>query len=187
MLVAIIVVVVVVALLLLYGVVTFNALVRMANECDQSFSDIEVQLKRRHDLIPNLVETVKGYAAHERQVLDNVTVARSAAVSASGPQARARAEGMLEGALRQLFAVAESYPELKADRNFRELQKDLTDTEDRIQQARQSYNASVRDLNIRIASLPSRIVARIGGMRAREFFELEEAADREAPSVSFAA
>jgi LemA protein len=186
MLVAIIVVGIAVALLFLYGVVAFNALVRMQNQCDQAFSDIEVQLKRRHDLIPTLVETVKGYAAHERQVLESVTVARSTAVAASGPEARGEAESTLDSALRRLFAVAENYPELKADRSFRELQRELTDTENRIEDARRSYNVSVRDMNIRVASLPSRIVARIARIRTREFFEVAEPADSEAPSVSFA-
>ena len=185
MLVAILVLGVAMALLLLYGVVAFNALVRMRNECDQAFSDINVQLKRRHDLIPNLVETVKGYAGHERQVLENVTEARSRAVSASGPEARAEAESGLGGALRQLFAVAESYPELKADRNFRELQRELTDTEDGIQSARQSYNVSVREMNVRVQSFPSSVIARATKMRRREFFELAEPAQSEVPQASF--
>jgi len=173
-------------LLVLYGVLTYNRLVRMRNECDQRFSDIDVRLKLRHDLVPNLVEAVRGYAAHERQALESVTAARSAAVSAVGPSARADAERGLSGALRQLFAVAESYPELRASRNFLELQNELAGVEDRIQDARRLYNASVADMNVRVASLPSHIIARIAGIRARGFFELEEPADREAPSVSFA-
>lgn len=185
---AVIVIVVVagLALLALYGVLTYNGLVRMRNECDQRFSDIDVQLKLRHDLVSNLVETVRGYAAHERQTLETVTAARSAAVSAAGPSAKADAERGLSAALRQLFAVAESYPDLRASRNFLELQKELAGIEDRIQDARRLYNASVADMNVRVASLPSRIIARIGGIRARDFFELEEPADRETPSVSFA-
>ena len=185
MLVAIVVLGVAMALLLLYGVVAFNALVRMRNECDQAFSDIDVQLKRRHDLIPNLVETVKGYAGHERQVLENVTEARSRAVSASGPEAQAKAESGLGGALRQLFAVAESYPDLKADRNFRELQRELTDMEDGIQRARQSYNASVQEMNVRVESFPSSLIARVTEMRRREFFELAGRAESQVPEVSF--
>jgi LemA protein len=173
------------ALLVLYGVLTYNGLVRMRNECDQRFSDIDVQLKRRHDLVPNLAEAVRGYAAHERQTLENVTAARSAAVSAVGPSAQADAERGLSAALRQLFAVAESYPALKASRNFLELQSELASIEDRIQDARRLYNASVGDMNVRVASLPSRIIARIVGIRARDFFELDEPADRVAPSVSF--
>lgn len=185
MVIAIIVLGIAVALLLLYGVVAFNALVRMRNECDQAFSNIDVQLKRRHDLIPNLVETVKGYAGHERQALENVTAARSRAVGASGPEAQAKAEGALGGALRQLFAVAENYPELKADRNFRELQSELTDTEDQIQSARQSYNASVREMNTMVASFPSRVIARLTKIGQRGFFELAEPAEAEVPQVSF--
>lgn len=180
-----IVVVAGVALLALYGVLTYNGLVRMRNECDQRFSDIDVQLKLRHDLVPNLVEAVRGYAAHERQTLENVTAARSAA-AAAGPSARADAERGLGAALRQLFAVAEGYPELRASRNFLELQNQLAGIEDRIQAARRLYNASVADMNVRVASLPSRIIARVAGIRARDFFELEEPADRETPSVSFA-
>jgi LemA protein len=184
--VAVIVIVAILALVVLYGVFTFNRLVRMGNECDQLFSDIDVQLKRRHDLVPNLVETVRGYASHERQTFENVTAARSAAVAASGPAAQTEAENALGAALRQLFAVAENYPELRASRNFLALQNELSEIEDRIQEARRSYNVSVRDMNVSIASLPSRIVARMAGMRPRDFFELEEPADREVPSVSFA-
>jgi LemA protein len=185
MLVALVVVGIAVALLLLYGAVAFNALVRMRNECDQAFADIDVELKRRHDLIPNLIETVKGYAGHERQVLENVTEARSRAVSASGPEAQARADSALGGALRQLFAVAENYPELKADRNFRELQGELADTEDRIESARQFYNASVREMNVSVESFPSSVIARLTNMPRREFFELAEPTQSEAPQVSF--
>jgi LemA protein len=182
----VIVIIAAAALLALYGVLTYNGLVRMRNECDQRFSDIDVQLKLRHDLVPNLVEAVRGYAAHERQTLENVTSARSAAVSAVGPSARADAERGLGAALRQLLAVAESYPELKANRNFLELQNELVGIEDGIQDARRLYNASVADMNVRVASLPSRIIARIAGIGARDFFELEEQTDRETPSVSFA-
>jgi LemA protein len=146
-----------------------------------------VQLKRRHDLIPNLVETVKGYAAHERQTFENVTAARSRAAAAKGPEAQAQAENALTGALRQLFAVAEAYPELKASQNFIELQDELTDTEDKIQAARRFYNMTVRDLNIKIDQFPSRVLAGMGGFTKREFFELEDRADREVPAVSFGA
>src|SRR6266480_5177760 len=143
----------------IYVIATFNSLIRLQNRADEGFSDIDVQLKRRHDLIPNLVETVKGYAAHERQVLENVTQARTAAVAASGPQAQAQAENQLTGALRQLFAVAENYPDLKASRNFLELQNEITDTEDKIQAARRFYNMTVRDLNIKVQQFPSRYLA----------------------------
>jgi LemA protein len=172
-------------LIALYAAATFNSLVRLRTRAEEGFSDIDVQLKRRHDLIPNLVETVKGYAAHERQTFENVTAARSSAVAAKGPEAQAQAENALSGALRQLFAVAENYPELKASQNFIELQDELTDTEDKIQAARRFYNMTVRDLNIKIQSFPSRVVAGFGNFQPREFFELDEPADREVPVVSF--
>jgi LemA protein len=173
MTVAVIVIIAVAALLILYGILTFNNLVRLRTRSAEGFSDIDVQLKRRHDLIPNLVETVKGYAAHERQTFENVTAARSRAVAAKGPQDRAQAENALSGALRQLFAVAEAYPELKASQNFIELQDELTDTEDKIQAARRFYNMTVRDLNIKLQSFPASAVARMGYFSEREFFELE--------------
>src|SRR3954451_18040913 len=182
-----IVLIVLIALLVLYAVVTFNRLVRLRNQSEEAYSDIDVQLKRRHDLIPNLVETVKGYASHERQVFENVTAARSSAMAASGPESQARAENQLTGALRQLFAVAENYPDLKASRNFLELQNELTDTEDKIQAARRFYNMTVRDLNIKVETFPSRVIANARGIRKRDFFELREPADREVPAVSFGA
>jgi LemA protein len=185
MTVVLIVILVLIALAVLYVIATFNSLIRLRNRAEEGFSDIDVQLKRRHDLIPNLVETVKGYASHERQVLENVTAARSSAVAATGPQAQAQAENALTGALRQLFAVAENYPDLKASRNFLELQNELTDTEDKIQAARRFYNMTVRDLNIKIESFPSSVIANMRGIEKREFFELDEPADREVPAVSF--
>jgi LemA protein len=185
MTIVIIVLVVIGVLIAIYGVVTFNNLIRLNIRAQEGFSDIDVQLKRRHDLIPNLVETVKGYAAHERQVFENVTTARSQAVAASGPQAQAEAENALSGALRQLFAVAEAYPELKASQNFIELQDEITDTEDKIQAARRFYNMTVRDLNIKIDQFPSRYLAPLAKVTKREFFEIEDAADREVPQVSF--
>jgi LemA protein len=185
--VAAIVVIAIVVLAVIYGVATFNALIRLRNRADEGFSDIDVQLKRRHDLIPNLVETVKGYAQHERSVFENVTAARSAAVSAQGPQDQARAETALSGALRQLFAVAENYPDLKASRNFLELQNELTDTEDKIQAARRFYNMTVRDLNIKVESFPSRFFAGMANVSKRAFFEMEQPSDREVPAVSFGA
>jgi LemA protein len=182
---ALIIVLVLIAIAVIYVITTFNSLIRLQNRAEEGYSDIDVQLKRRHDLIPNLVETVKGYAAHERQVLENVTAARSTAVAASGPEARAQAENQLTGALRQLFAVAENYPDLKASRNFLELQNEITDTEDKIQAARRFYNMTVRDLNIKIESFPSSVIANMRGIQKREFFELEEPGDREVPAVSF--
>jgi LemA protein len=185
--VVIIVIVVLGVLIALYGVATFNSLIRLRNRADEGFSDIDVQLKRRHDLIPNLVETVKGYAAHERQVFENVTAARSNAVAAKGPQAQAQAENALTGALRQLFAVAENYPELKASQNFIELQDEITDTEDKIQASRRFYNMTVRDLNIKVESFPSRFFAPLANVTKRDFFELDDEADRAVPQVSFGA
>jgi LemA protein len=185
MTIAIIVIVAIVVIAVAYTIATFNGLIRLQQRADEGFSDIDVQLKRRHDLIPNLVETVKGYASHERQTLENVTAARNAAVAATGPEAQGRAENQLTGALRQLFAVAENYPDLKASQNFLELQNELTDTEDKIQAARRFYNMTVRDLNIKVQSFPSSVIANQRGIQKREFFELEEPADREVPTVSF--
>jgi LemA protein len=180
-----IVLIALVVLLVLYAVVTFNGLIRLRNQAEEAFSDIDVQLKRRHDLIPNLVETVKGYATHERQVFENVTAARSNAVAAQGPEAQAQAENQLTGALRQLFAVAENYPDLKASTNFLELQNELTDTEDKIQASRRFYNMTVRDLNVKVQQFPSSVVARFANAQEREFFEMDEPGDRAVPSVSF--
>src|SRR5689334_7665744 len=185
MTIAIIVILAIVVIAIIYVIATFNGLIRLQQRADEGFSDIDVQLKRRHDLIPNLVETVKGYAAHERQTLENVTAARAAAVSATGPQAQAQAENQLTGALRQLFAVAENYPDLKASRNFLELQNEITDTEDKIQASRRFYNMTVRDLNIKVQTFPSSVIANQRGITKRDFFELDEAADREVPTVSF--
>jgi LemA protein len=185
MTIVIIALVVIGVLIAIYGVATFNSLIRLNIRAQEGFSDIEVQLKRRHDLIPNLVETVKGYAAHERQVFENVTAARSRAVAASGPQAQAEAENALSGALRQLFAVAEAYPELKASQNFIELQDEITDTEDKIQAARRFYNTTVRDLNTKVQQFPSSVIARFANAQEREFFEIEEPTDRAVPTVSF--
>jgi LemA protein len=187
MTIVILVIVAIIVIAIAYTIATFNGLIRLQNRADEGFSDIDVQLKRRHDLIPNLVETVKGYAAHERQTLENVTAARAAAVAATGPEAQAQAENQLTGALRQLFAVAENYPDLKASRNFLELQNEITDTEDKIQAARRFYNMTVRDLNIKIQSFPSSVIANQRGIQKRAFFELDEPADREVPSVSFGA
>ena len=185
MTIAVIVILVLAALLVLYGIVTYNSLVRLRTQAEEGFSDIDVQLKRRHDLIPNLVETVKGYAAHERATFENVTAARNAAVAATGPQQQAQAENALTGALRQLFAVAEAYPDLKASQNFIELQDEITDTEDKIQAARRFYNMTVRDLNVKIDQFPSSVIAGFGNFDKREFFELDEPADRDVPVVSF--
>jgi LemA protein len=185
MTIVIIVIVAIIVIAIAYTIATFNGLIRLQNRAVEGFSDIDVQLKRRHDLIPNLVETVKGYAAHERQTLENVTAARSNAVAATGPAAQAQAENQLTGALRQLFAVAENYPDLKASQNFLELQNEITDTEDKIQAARRFYNMTVRDLNIKVQSFPSSVIANMRAIHERAFFELDEPADRAVPTVSF--
>jgi LemA protein len=185
MLIAIIVVAIVAIILVVWALVTYNRLVRLSVSAEEGESEIDVQLKRRHDLIPNLVETVKGYAAHERGTLERVTEARGAAISAEGPRDRAAAEGELSQALGRMMMLSEAYPDLKADQNFLELQRELTATEDRIQAARRFYNTQVEALNTKIQSLPSKIVARTGNFSEREFFELEDRADAEVPSVAF--
>ena len=172
------------AALVVAVIVIYNGLVRLRVQSDSAWADIDVQLKRRHDLIPNLVETVKGYAAHERSTFEKVTEARTRAMSAGGPAARAQAEGMLTDALRTLFAVAENYPQLRATENFTQLQTQISEVEDHIQLARRYYNAVVRDLNIRIEQFPSNLVAGLFNFRRREFFEAG-GAERESPQVRF--
>ncbi len=179
----IIIIVLVVLVLWLIGI--FNSLVRKKNRAKEAWSDIEVQLKRRYDLVPNLVSTVKGYAAHEREVLEKVTQARTQAMGAQNMQEKARAENMLSNTLKSLFAVSENYPDLKASQNFLELQRELRDTEDKVQAARRFYNSNVRDLNIKIESFPSNMVAGMFGFKKMELFEIEETAEREAPKVQF--
>jgi LemA protein len=170
----IIVVVVLVVLLGLYVMLTYNGLVRTRNRIDNAYSQIDVQLKRRYDLIPNLVETVKGYAAHEKSTFEAVTAARANAISAQeagSPQQQAQAENALSGTLKSLFAVAEQYPDLKANQNFLNLQEELTSTEDRIAYARQFYNDSVLGYNNRIQSFPGNLIAGTFNFEAREYFE----------------
>ncbi len=185
MLAAIIIIVVVVLIVLLF-VASYNGLVRLRNRIDSAWSQIGVQLERRHDLIPNLVETVKGYAAHERQTLEGVVEARNAAIQAkgAGPEQQAQAENVLTGALRQLFALAEAYPDLKANQNFLALQEELTSTEDRIAYSRQFYNDSVLKYDNKIETVPSRFIASMFGFTAREYFKAEEGAT-EVPRVQF--
>jgi LemA protein len=166
----------VVVLLLLWGIATYNRLVRYRNQIDNAWSQIDVQLRRRYDLIPNLVNTVKGYAAHEKQIFENVAAARSAGVAAKTVGEQAQAENQITQALRQLFAVVENYPDLKANENFLALQEELTGTEGRIAFARQFYNDQVLVYNNVIQQLPSNIIASIGNFKLREFFEIEEAA-----------
>ena len=163
----------------------YNSLVRLRVQTDNAWADIDVQLKRRYDLIPNVVETVKGYASHEKSTLENVIKARNAAMSAQGPAAKAEAENILTGALRQLFALAEAYPQLRAVESFTQLQTTLGQIEDAIQNARRYYNAVVRDLNTKIQMFPSNLIASLFAFKTREFFELADAAQREAPKVSF--
>jgi len=162
----------------------YNSLVRGRNHVRESWSGIDTELKRRYDLIPNLVETVKGYARHEREVLERVIEARTRAVSSTGsPESQARDENALVGSLRQLFAVAEGYPDLKASHNFLELQRQLAETEDRIQAARRFYNANVRDYNNRCEMFPTSLMAGLFGFRPEQFFEIESALERAAPAV----
>jgi LemA protein len=162
----------------------YNRLVRLRNRIDNAWSQIDVQLQRRHDLIPNLIETVKGYAAHERETLERVVEARNQAVQAQGPAAQGQAENVLSGALRQLFALSEAYPDLKANQNFLNLQEELTSTEDRVAYARQFYNDSVLKYNNRIQSIPSNVIAGMFNFGEREYFEGEEGT-REVPRVQF--
>ena len=174
---------VVVVLIVIIGM--YNRLVILRTRCEEAWSDIDVQLRRRYDLIPNLVETVKGYAAHERETFQKVTEARAAAIGAKTVQEQAQAENMLTAALRTLFAVAENYPQLRASENFMQMQRDLTDTEDKIQAARRFYNSMVRDQNIRVDVFPSSIIAGAFGFRKRDMFEIEEPQAREPVKVDF--
>jgi LemA protein len=174
------------AIVALAVIVIYNGLVRLNVQAGNAWADIDVQLKRRHDLIPNVVETVKGYASHERQTLEAVITARNRAVSvqASGPAERGQAEGVLTGALRGLFALAESYPQLRAAENFGQLQGTLSQIEEAVQSARRYYNAVVRDLNTRIQQFPSNIVAGMFGFKTRDFFEVPDT-ERAVPQVKF--
>ncbi|MFQ5538015.1 MAG: LemA family protein [Gemmatimonadota bacterium] len=175
---------IIVALILVVGVGMYNALVRLRERADGAWADIDVQLKRRYDLIPNLVETVKGYASHEKDTLERVVQARSAAMSAQGPAAKGQAEGVLAGALKSLFALSEAYPQLQAAGGFRDLQASLAEIEDHIAQARRYYNAVVRDFNTRVQTFPSVLIARSFGFTQREFFEIPEG-ETAVPRVSF--
>ena len=167
-----------------FGIMIYNSLVKMRVQVDGAWADIDVQLKRRHDLIPNIVETVKGYAGHEKDTLEAVVHARSAAISAQGPAKQAEAENMLTGALKSLFALSEAYPDLKAADNFKDLQQTLKELETGIQQARRYYNAVVRDYNTKIGQVPANILAKAFNFSKRDFFEIDEG-EGEAPSVSF--
>jgi len=179
---------IIVAVIVLWLIFTYNRLVTLRNRTKEAWADIDIQLRRRYDLIPNLIETVKGYASHEKTVFENVTKARTAAMAteqSGDPKKIAEAENFLAGTLKTLFAVAENYPDLKASANFLELQRELRDTEDKIQAARRFYNTNIRDLNIKIESFPVNLIASTFGFKKMEFFEIAEPAEREAPKVSF--
>jgi LemA protein len=179
--------VILIALVLLIAILIgmYNSLVRLKVTADNAWADIDVQLKRRYDLIPNLVETVKGYAAHEKDTLEAVINARNRAMSATSPADKAQAENMLSGTLKTLFALSEAYPQLRAIESFTSLQNTLSQIEDTVQNARRYYNAVVRDLNTKIQQFPTNIFAGMLGFKPREFFEVTAPAEREAPKVSF--
>jgi len=169
-------------------VTIYNGIVKLDQRADQAFADVDVQLKQRHDLVPNLVETVKGYAAHERETLEAVIAARRQAVEATGPAAQGQAEGMLGAALGRLFALAEAYPDLKANTNFLELQRELSDVENKIAAARRFFNNAVQEFNTSIKQVPGAFIAPLGGFSEREYFEIPEASRAEveaAPEVKF--
>lgn len=174
-----------VVLIGLWFIGAYNGLISLRNRTDESWSDIDVQLKRRYDLIPNLVETVKGYASHERQAFENVTKARAAAMGAQSVHDREQAENALSQTLKSLFAVAEAYPELKASTNFSKLQDELSDTENKIQAARRFYNGNVRDLNTRLQSFPTNTVGQMFNFKPREFFQAENEAEKQPVAVKF--
>jgi LemA protein len=181
---ALIIVLILIVVAVIVAIVAFNGLVRLRNRVDAAWAQIDVQLKRRYDLIPNLVETVKGYAAHERGTLEAVVQARNMAVNAQGPAQQAQAENMISGALKSLFALSEAYPDLKANQNFAQLQEELTGTEGRIAYARQFYNDTVQRYNTKIQTFPAVSIAGMMHFTAREYFEVEET-DREPVRVSF--
>lgn len=172
-------------LFVVWGIAAYNGLVTFKNRAGEAWSDIDVQLKRRYDLIPNLVSTVKGYAAHESGVFEKVTEARSKAMQAGGTAEKAQAENMLSGALKSLFAVAEAYPDLKANQNFLELQRELSDTENKIQASRRFYNGVVMEYNTKIETVPTNIIANMFTFTKREFFELDEEAAKQPVKVEF--
>jgi LemA protein len=183
-----VVVLIVVALIVLLGLIFIlvrNSMIGARNRVDEAWSGIDVQLKRRHDLVPNLVETVKGYASHERETFQRVTEARAEAMKAQGPREASAAEGRLSAVLGDLRAIAENYPELRATENFQQLSRNLSELEDEIQASRRIYNSNVQNYNTKIQVFPNSVVANAGGFTPREFFEITEAAEREAPAVSF--
>ncbi len=169
----------------LWAIWAYNSFIRLINRAKEAWADIDVQLKRRYDLIPNLIETVKAYASHEQDTLAKVTEMRTAAMNATGMEAQGQAENMLTGALKSLFAVSENYPDLKANENFAELQRELVDTENKIQASRRFYNTNVRDLNTAVESFPNNVIANMFKFEQRDFFELEEDAARDPVKVDF--
>ncbi len=179
------IILIILAIIIIWLIAAFNGLIVRKNRVAEAWSDIEVQLKRRYDLIPNLVESVKGYVAHEKGVIENVTQARAAAISAQGPKEKLGAENQLSQTLKSLFAVAENYPNLKANENFLSLQDELVDTEDKIQAARRFYNSNVRDYNIAIEVFPKNIIAPILGFGKKDLFETENETENEPVKVSF--
>jgi LemA protein len=176
-----------IVLVIVFAIAMYNGLVRLKVQCDNAWADIDVQLKRRYDLIPNLVETVKGYAAHEKGTLEAVISARNAAMSATGPADKAAAENVLSGTLKSLFALSEAYPQLRAIEGFTSLQNSLSQIEETVQNARRYYNAVVRDLNTKIVQFPSNIIAGMFNITPRQFFEISAPAERDVPKVSFGA
>jgi LemA protein len=182
---ALVVFILIIGALLIIAIGMYNSLISLRNRCDNSWAQVDVQLKRRYDLIPNLVETVKGYAKHEREVFQNVTEARAKAINASTVKDQGQAENQLSGALKTLFAVAENYPELKANQNFLMLQEELAGTEGKIAYARQFYNDTVMKFNMKQQVFPSNIIAKMFNFKEKEYFELEEPAAKEPVKVSF--
>ncbi len=176
-----------IVVIVIWAIGLYNSLVALRQQVKNAWSQIDVQLKRRYDLIPNLVETVKGYAAHEKETFERVVLARNAAVAAAGVQQQAQAENALTGALRQLFALSERYPDLKANQNFLALQEELAGTENRIAFARQHYNDITAQYNTRVQSFPANLIASTLGFKLEEYFEMEDPAQREAPQVKFTA
>lgn len=174
-----------VAVLALWAVVAYNKFVKLVNRVQEAWSDIDVQLKRRYDLIPNLIATVQGYATHEKTAFENVTAARAAAIGAGTPEEKGRAENALTGALKTVFAVAEAYPDLKANANFMELQRELSDTENKIQAARRFYNSTVMELNTSVDLFPSNVIARTFNFGKKELFVLEETDAKKPVQVKF--
>jgi len=175
----------VVIVFFLWAIAIYNGFIKLINRAKEAWADIDVQLKRRYDLIPNLVETVKGYATHEREAFENVTKARAMALGAQSLEEKGKAENMLTGALKSIFAIAEAYPQLKANENFLELQRELSDTENKIQAARRFYNGNVRDLNIGVETFPKNIISNMFKFSKMEFFQLEEGEAREPVKVKF--